>query len=398
MIINNTILILLAGGAGKRLNNEINKPMISYNNVTILEMNIINFKKYLDKILIQVVTNKKDFFKVSVLCKKYNILTPIIGGNERHKSVYNGLLAISNFNPKYVIIHDTARPIISSEVIKKIVAYSKKEIFCVVPVIKINDAIRTISSKIIEKTVKKQNKVLVQTPQLSNYQILRRTLEKSKKKFEDESELFLDNSMKVIAIEGDPLTLKITYEKDLNLLEPYLSMNDNTYVTKIGNGFDVHRFDNSKNLKKNFIVIGGIKIEHSKPLIGHSDADVLLHAITDSILGAINKGDIGFLFPPTEKKWENANSSVFLKHASNLLKNERGKINNIDAIIICEKPKILDYSNQMKENIAKLLNINKHKISIKGKTSESIGFIGRQEGIAAMVSTAIQIRDNTFNE
>ena len=172
-----------------------------------------------------------------------------------------------------------------------------------------------------------------------------------------------------------------------------MKKNYNNYITKIGNGFDIHRFDNTKNSKKNFILIGGIKITASKPLIGHSDADVLLHAITDSILGVLNKGDIGSIFPSTDKKWANADSSIFLKHASKLLQNEKGIINNIDAIIVCEKPKILDYSKKMKKNIAKILNINDQKISIKGKTSESIGFIGRQEGIAAMVSTAIQIKD-----
>ena len=218
-------------------------------------------------------------------------------------------------------------------------------------------------------------------------------MENNNKKFEDESAVFLDNSMPVITIDGDPLTLKITYERDLNLLEPHLTKNYNNYITKIGNGFDIHRFDNSKKSDNNFILLGGIKIKASKPLIGNSDADVLLHAITDSILGVINKGDIGSIFPPSDEKWKNADSAIFLTHASKLLQDEKGIINNIDAVIVCEKPKILDYSKKIKNNIAKILNINEQKISIKGKTSESIGFIGREEGIAAMVSTAIQVID-----
>ncbi len=387
------VLILLAGGTGKRINKKISKQMISYNNETILETNIINFQKKLKNIPIQIVTNNQDFLNVYDLCKKYNLLPPVLGGDQRFKSTYNGLVAISNINPKYVLIHDTARPLVSNEVIKNLTYYSKKEVFCVVPVLKLSDSIRTIENKTIKNTITKTNKVLVQTPQLSNYKILKDTLESSKKKFEDESAVFLYNSMKVIAIDGDPLTLKITYEKDLNLLGPYLYKNDKIHITKIGNGFDVHRFDNSKNSQKNFIKLGGIKIKNTKPLIGHSDSDVLLHAITDSILGVINQGNIGSIFPPTEEKWKNADSSIFLKHASNLLQQEGGTINNIDAIIVCEKPKILDYSKQMQSNIAKILNINVKKISIKGKTSESIGFIGRQEGIAAMVSTAIQIRE-----
>ena len=389
-------LILLAGGTGTRINRKISKQMIMFNNLTILELNIINFMKELKNVPIQIVTNNKDFLKVSEICNKYNLLSPVIGGDERHESTYNGIKSIKHINPKYVLIHDTARPIISSVVIKSLVAYSKKEVFCVAPVLKIRDSIRKISKNIIKKTIQKNDKFLVQTPQLCNYKILKKTLENTKINFEDETALFLHNSMEVISIDGDPHSLKLTYEKDLELLEPHLTINSNNYITKIGNGFDIHRFDNSKISDNNFILLGGIKIKSSKQLIGHSDGDVLLHAITDSILGVINKGDIGSIFPPSDNKWKNADSSIFLKHASKLLQNELGIINNIDAIIVCEKPKIIDYSQEMKINIAKILNINEQKISIKGKTSESIGFIGREEGIAAMVSTAIQIKNTDF--
>ena len=389
-------LILLAGGTGTRINRKISKQMIMFNNLTILELNIINFMKELKNVPIQIVTNDKDFLNVSEICNKYNLLSPVIGGDERHESTYNGIKSIKHINPKYVLIHDTARPIISSEVIKSLVAYSKKEVFCVAPVLKIRDSIRKISKNIIKKTIQKNDKFLVQTPQLCNYKILKKTLENTKINFEDETALFLHNSMEVISIDGDPHSLKLTYEKDLELLEPHLTTYSNNYITKIGNGFDIHRFDNSKISDNNFILLGGIKIKSSKQLIGHSDGDVLLHAITDSILGVINKGDIGSIFPPSDNKWKNADSSIFLKHASKLLQNELGIINNIDAIIVCEKPKIIDYSQEMKINIAKILNINEQKISIKGKTSESIGFIGREEGIAAMVSTAIQIKNTDF--
>ena len=197
--------------------------------------------------------------------------------------------------------------------------------------------------------------------------------------------------MKVIAIEGDPLTLKLTYHKDLKLLEPHLCNKNIKYITKIGNGFDIHRFDIKKNTDKNFIYLGGVKINNIKSLISHSDGDVLLHAITDSILGIINKGDIGKLFPPSDIKWKNADSSLFLKHASIMLKKEKGIINNIDTVIICEKPKILNYSQKIVENIGRILDINPKRISIKGKTSESVGFIGREEGIAAMAITSAQV-------
>ena len=397
-ITSNLVVILLAGGIGSRLNQKTSKQMISYNDETILEKNIIIFKKYLNNIPIQVVSNNKDLSKVSEISKKFNIFPPVLGGNERQESVFNALKSLKKINPKYVLIHDAARPLVSWEVINKLLKYCEKEIVCVVPTLNVADAIRTVSKNLITDVVSKKGKVLVQTPQLCNYKLLMEEHVKSKILFEDESSLFLNKGMRVIATEGDPLTLKITYEKDLKLLEPHLYNNNTKYVTKVGNGFDIHRFDLTKNKDKNFIKLGGIKIKNIRPLIGHSDGDVLLRAITDSILGIINKGDIGELFPPSNNKWKDVDSSYFLKHASIMFKKETGKINNIDTVIICEKPKILNYSKQIAENIAKILNINPQRISIKGKTSESVGFIGRQEGIAAMATTSVQITEKIFDD
>ena len=393
MVSENVVIILLAGGVGNRFNKNITKQMITYDNETILEKNIIRFKKYLKNIQIQIVSNKKDLSKVIEITKKFNILDPILGGKVRQESVFNSLKAIKNLNPKYVLIHDTARPLVSSKVINKLLKYIHKEITCVVPKLNVTDSIRTVSKNLVTEVVDRENKVLIQTPQLCNYNILVDAHKTCDKYHEDESSLFLSKGIKVIAIEGDPLTLKITYKEDLSLLEPYLLKKNIKYITKIGNGFDVHRFGVKKNTNNNFIILGGIQIKNEKSLIGHSDGDVLLHAITDSILGIINKGDIGELFPPTNKKWKDVDSSLFLKHASMMLKKEKGKINNIDTVIICEKPKILDYSKKIQTNIAKILGINPKNISIKGKTSESVGFIGRNEGIAAMAITSAQIAE-----
>ena len=195
------------------------------------------------------------------------------------------------------------------------------------------------------------------------------------------------------------MSLKITRKHDLNLLYPHLINNIYNYITKIGIGFDIHRTDLIKNKHTdNYITLGGVKITNSVPLVGHSDADVLLHAITDSLLGPINEGDIGMLFPPSDKKWKNQDSSYFLKETSLLLKKHKAKINNIDAVIICEQPKILNHSKEMIYNISNILEINPSKISIKGKTSESIGFIGRKEGIAAMVNSSIQVIENISDD
>ena len=387
------VIILLAGGSGKRLSLEIDKQMIKINEITVLEKSIINFQKYLPNNNIQIVTNKNNLKKTNEIAKTYNIYKLIIGGDDRQSSVYNALNCLKETSPKYVLIHDSARPIISSEVIINLINFKGTNFNCVVPVLPINDAIRITNNNKIEKVLDKKNKVLVQTPQFCDYKVLLNAHKKAINSFEDESALLLSQSIEINTIKGNPKTLKLTYIEDLNLLEPHLLNSQQNNVTKVGSGFDVHRFDLNSTNENNFIMLGGVKINNSRSLIGHSDADVLLHAITDSILGIVNLGDIGSLFPPTDKKWENADSSIFLEHASKLLKEIDGKINNIDATIICEKPKILDFSKEIRENIANILGIHSKIISVKGKTSESVGFIGRQEGIAAMAVTSAQVKD-----
>jgi len=391
------IIILLAGGYGKRLSRTINKQMIKVNGITVLEKSIINFQNYLPDIPIQIVTNKENIKNTNKIAEKFNLYAPIIGGKERQLSVFNALKHLKKNNPRYVLVHDSARPIISKEVLNALIQFKKTSFNCVIPILPINDAIRVSSNDGIQETLDKNDKILVQTPQFCDYKVLLNAHINSKKLYEDESALLLSQSLKIDTVKGNPKTLKLTYIEDLHLLEPHLRKDEQKYITKIGNGFDIHRFDINSNDNKNFIKLGGIKINSIKSLIAHSDADVLLHAITDSILGIINKGDIGSFFPPNDNKWKNADSSIFLKYASNLLKEVGGIINNIDAIVICEKPKILNYSKEIKNNIAKILEINPQIISVKGKTSESIGFIGRQEGIAAMVVTSAQVINDNFD-
>ena len=153
---------------------------------------------------------------------------------------------------------------------------------------------------------------------------------------------------------------------------------------RVGNGFDVHAF-----AEGNEITLCGLKIPFSKKLLGHSDADVGLHAITDALYGAIASGDIGTFFPPSDNAWENAASEFFLKHAVQLVEELGFKINNIDCTIICEQPKIGPLSNQMKSSVSKIMNLDINRISIKATTSEKLGFTGREEGIAALATATV---------
>ena len=397
---NGITIILLAGGVGNRFKSKTNKQLIEINRKTLLEICIENFNKHLKNINIQIVINKSNLNFIKNIANKYNLLKPVLGGITRQQSVFKGLTALKNYNKEYVLIHDTARPIVTFEVLEQLLDFTKKQVNCVAPVIPINDAVRVINDDKINKVLNKENQILVQTPQLCNFKELVSAHKITNIEYEDETSIFLSvGEGEIHTIKGDPMSLKITRKHDLNLLYPHLIDNIYNYITKIGIGFDIHRTDLIKNKHNdNYITLGGVKITNSAPLIGHSDADVLLHAITDSLLGPINEGDIGMLFPPSDKKWKNQDSSYFLKETSLLLKKHKAKINNIDAVIICEQPKILKYSKEMIYNISNILEINPSKISIKGKTSESIGFIGRKEGIAAMVNSSIQVIENISDD
>ena len=153
---------------------------------------------------------------------------------------------------------------------------------------------------------------------------------------------------------------------------------------RIGNGFDVHAFEAG-----NFVILGGVKIPHMFKLCGHSDADVVLHAITDAVFGALAEGDIGTHFPPDDAKWKDASSDIFLKYAIKLAKSKNFRIGNIDCTVICEKPKIKPHSELIKANIQNILNLKKDRVSVKATTSERLGFTGREEGIAALATVIL---------
>lgn len=164
---------------------------------------------------------------------------------------------------------------------------------------------------------------------------------------------------------------------------------------RIGNGFDIHRFDDK--IKGNFnIKIAGLDIPFKYKIIAHSDGDVVLHSLCDAIFGSIAEGNIGVHFPPSDPKWKDASSDIFLQYALNMLKDKGGEIVNIDTTIICEEPKIMPHSIKMRENLARMINISIENISIKATTTEKMGFLGRQEGIACFCNILIYIKNNNF--
>ncbi len=370
----NNLAIILSGGLGKRFDKKLPKQFFKINNKYILEISVEKFiQSNLFKKII-VVTNS-EFLELTKEVLKNKSVQIVIGGKTRQSSVLNGLIEGKKYKIKNVLIHDAARPLIKVSLIKNIVKKIQK-FDCVVPMIDINDSLRNIKNNIYQD-IERKNVKKIQTPQAFKFdKILNAHLKNKNKNFTDDSIILTKDGIKINQIKGEFVNFKITTKDDLKLAN-MIEEGRNNQVIKVGSGFDVHEFEDG-----DLIRLFGLKLPFNKKLKGHSDADVGLHAITDAILGAIGEGDIGEHFPPTDSKWKNKSSEIFLLHSKKLMDKNGYKINNLDITLICEKPKISKYKTEFKKNLSTLLNINAQDINVKATTTEKLGFLGREEGIA----------------
>ena len=364
-------LILLAAGESKRLKTNIPKPYQTVNNRTLLEhtLNAFSGVKRIKKTIIVYNSKHKKYFKKLFLKNTLNIT----GGKTRQESTLLALKKIEKMNCKKVLIHDAARPNSSPKLINEIIKKLDKN-DAVVPVIKSNDATKRIKKKLIFKNIKRDSLGFSQTPQGFNFnKIIEKHKKNINKTFDDDSALFTVDEEKVLTVKGSKENIKITDQEDLDIFK---SMKKGKFYTGIG--FDIHRL-----IKKRKLYLGGIKIPYDLGLEGHSDADPVLHAIIDGLLGASRLGDIGRLFSDKNKKYKNIRSTILLKKVIKLVKSKNYSINNIDINIIAQKPKIKEYTKKMIHTISKLCEINIDQINIKGKTTEKLGLIGKGKAIAS---------------
>ena len=299
----------------------------------------------------------------------YKNIDVIKGGTERHNSTQNALNYLKNKKIKNVFIHDAARPNLSIKLLHRLKKELKKN-NAVVPYLKSENSVKyKIKNKINNLD---RNKIfLTQTPQCFNFQELFNLYKSNKEKITDEASLYLRKNRKIKFILGDKKNFKITTIEDLNYLK------SNTYY---GIGFDIHRLIKNKKL-----FLGGIKIPFHSGLQGHSDGDVIIHAIIDSFLGAMKKGDIGTYYPSNSSKFKNIRSKNMLKPIVELLNDNNFSINNIDINLICENPKVSKIRNRIIKSLSELLSINRNLINLKGKTVEKLGIIGKEQAIACEV-------------
>ena len=362
----NNYFIILAAGSSKRFKAKKAKQYFLYKNKVIFEHSLekaLNSKLF--KKIVLVVDNPKK------IQKKYpkNILI-VKGGRKRSDSSLIALKKIKRYDPMNVLVHDAARPDFSIKLLKNLVK-NLNENNAVIPVITPKDSIK-YKTKNKLYNLNRNKAFLTQTPQAFKYKNLLNLVNSNFKPVTDEASLFINNNKKIKFIKGENNNNKITYLEDIKKIENYF-----------GIGFDIHKLIKGKSL-----YLGGIKIPFHSGLQGHSDGDVILHAIADALLGALRKKDIGTYFPNI-KKFKNIRSPKILKPIVKNLLASNFFINNLDINLICEQPKVSKYRNEIINSISKLVNLNKNQINLKGKTVEKLGLIGKEKAIACEVIISI---------
>ncbi len=373
-------LIILAAGNSHRFRSNIGKPYQKIAGKSLIEINIDKAKKTKEIKKTVLVYNKKDSKRVKSL--KLKNVKLIVGGKNRQQSALKALKYLIKDNSiKKVLIHDVARPNFTHKLLNTIIS-KMKDARAVVPKININDAIKQkIDSSLNEYILGKSRKnlFLTQTPQAFNLKEIYHLHKTNSEKYKDDDiSLYMDLN-KVKFIDGEKNNFKITDWKDFENLKKI-------YRTKqyVGIGFDVHRL-----VPKRKLYLGGLHIKSKLGTLGHSDGDPVLHSITDAILGACQLGDIGRMFSDKSKKFKNIRSTILLKKVLDQIKVKGYYVNNIDINIITQTPKIKNLRTKMIKNIAKLCEIPKDQINIKGKTTEKLGVIGKEKAIACEVIASV---------
>ncbi|MDC3149146.1 2-C-methyl-D-erythritol 2,4-cyclodiphosphate synthase [Alphaproteobacteria bacterium] len=376
-LINSKIhFILLAGGDSLRFSSNTNKLLAKFKNKNLLTHNI-DFLKELKFKKITVVINTIKKANIS----NFDELEIIKGGKTRSESVENALNK-SKFKSKYVLIHDAARPLNSQKIINNIIKnLIEKQYDCVVPFSRCSDTVVVNHENLDREKIK-----LIKTPQgFIKNKIIYLHKRNNKNKLTDDSQLFRNekNKYKIKYLLQNEINFKITYKDELNSLNKLIR---NNFLAGIG--YDIHK--TKKTIKNNFVKLGGVKIKSKIKVISHSDGDVLLHAITDSILGALSQRDIGTYFPNTRKNL-NRNSIDFLNYALKKMTFRKMLINNIDIMIVSEEPKINPHFEIIIRSLSKLLKTDKNNITIKATTNEKSGLIGSGDFIACWSNVSLKI-------
>jgi 2-C-methyl-D-erythritol 4-phosphate cytidylyltransferase / 2-C-methyl-D-erythritol 2,4-cyclodiphosphate synthase len=379
-----SIALIVAAGKGIRTGLDTPKQYIEIAGKSVLRRSIEAFLAHPGIDNVCVVIGEKGSPHYNDAVSGLDLLPPVIGGATRQESVRNGLESLIDLAPEFVLIHDAARPFVSEALISRCLEKLATS-DAVLPCLPMTDSLKSFDGERITGALNRDKIVAAQTPQCFAFNpILAAHRAFAGENMTDDTALADRAGIEVAMVTGETENFKITTVDDIDRARAMITRNLTDVRT--GFGFDVHAFETGES-----VWLGGVNISHDKGLKGHSDADVALHALTDALLGSIGAGDIGTHFPPSDAQWRGAASDRFLRHAGDLISDKGGQINHVDLTIICEAPRIGPHRAAMQERIADILGLEKERVSIKGTTTEKLGFTGRSEGIAAQAIATVRL-------
>ncbi len=377
------VTLMVAAGRGSRMGGALPKQWLSLAGRPVLRHSLETFAAHPAVDAIRVVIHPDDRAHYDAAADGFGLGAPIAGGATRQELVRLGLEAIAGGKPDLVLIHDGARPFVDSEVIERVVSALRHHPGAI-PAQPVHDTLKRGEGGLITHTVERAGLWRAQTPQGFRFpEILAAHRAAAGEELTDDAAVAERAGLAVALVAGAERNVKITTVEDLRRAEEWLA---DKGETRVGTGFDVHHF-----VAGDHVMICGIRVSHDRALEGHSDADVGLHALTDAILGAVAQGDIGRHFPPSDPQWRGANSARFLAHAGALAAKAGATIVHVDVTIICERPKVSPHAEAMVAQVAAVLGIEPGRVSVKGTTTDGLGFTGRGEGIAAQAVATVRM-------
>lgn len=370
-----TAVIIVAAGRGSRAGGELPKQWRDLRGKPVLAHSIAAFAGVGRVVLVlhpdDMALGLQHFGGKVVL---------VAGGDSRNSSVRNALEVLDPDTVSTVLIHDGARPLVSSALIARVRA-ALDTAPAAAPALAVTDALWTGADGRVTGLTPRDGLFRAQTPQgfhLAPIRAAHRAFEGDAK---DDVEIALAAGLDVAIVGGEEENIKITWPGDFARAERILG---GSMDIRTGNGFDVHAFTEGDH-----VMLCGVRVPHSRALLGHSDADVGMHALTDAIYGALAEGDIGRHFPPSDPQWKGAASHIFLSHAAGLARDRGYRFSNADVTLICERPKIGPHAVEMASELARIMDVAPDRVSVKATTSERLGFTGREEGIAAIATVTL---------
>jgi 2-C-methyl-D-erythritol 4-phosphate cytidylyltransferase/2-C-methyl-D-erythritol 2,4-cyclodiphosphate synthase len=383
-----TAAILVAAGRGLRAGAGGPKQYRMIGGQTVIYRAMQAFCDHPQVFAVQPVVNPDDSAMFNEAARGLRHEIPAAGGATRQASVHAGLEALASQKPDIVLIHDAARPFVTSAVISRAIEAAGRT-GAAVPTVAVTDTIKQIGATgNVEATPDRATLRIAQTPQAFRFDVIleahRRAARDGRSDFTDDAAIAEWAGLTVATFEGDPANVKLTTPEDFVREEARLGAMLGDIRT--GTGYDVHAFGDGDH-----VMICGVRVPHNRGFLAHSDGDVGLHALVDAILGALADGDIGSHFPPSDAKWKGASSDRFLKYAIDRVIARGGRVANLEVTLICERPKIGPLRDTMRARIAEISGIDISRIAVKATTSERLGFTGREEGIAATASATLRL-------